>query len=72
LKPKLRSSGRLYIVVGDSRYAGIRVPVARILEDVARANGYRIVKTEPFRSMRASPQQGGRFVLSETLLILQR
>jgi DNA modification methylase len=72
LKPKLRSGGRLYIVVGDSRYAGIHVPVARVLEDVARANGYRVAKTEPFRSMRASPQQGGRFELSETLLILER
>jgi hypothetical protein len=30
------------------------------------------VRAEPFRSMRASPQQGGGHELSETLLVLAR
>jgi hypothetical protein len=71
LKGKLLAGGRIYIVVGDSQYAGIRVPVARILGEVASATGYEVIEKEPFRSMRASPQQGGRFKLTETLLVLE-
>ena len=68
----LRSRGRAYIVVGDSRYAGVDVPVAKILAEITRALGYRLVSIEPFRSMRSSPQQGGRHELSETLVVLER
>ena len=68
----LRSRGRAYIVVGDSRYAGVDVPVAKILSEIARRLGYRLVALEPFRSMRSSPQQGGRHELGESLVVLER
>jgi len=68
----LRGGGRVYIVVGDSRYGGVQVPVATILSEIALSMGYVLAAEEPFRSMRASPQQGGRHELVETLLTLNR
>ena len=68
----LRPLGRVYIVVGDSRYAGIVVPVARIIAEIAQTTGYAVLAFEPFRSMRSSPQQGGIRELSETLVVLER
>jgi DNA modification methylase len=68
----LRGGGRIYIVVGDSRYGGVQVPVATILSEIALSMGYVLAGGEPFRSMRASPQQGGRHELVETLLTLSR
>lgn len=66
---KLSAQGRAYMVVGDSRYAGVDVPVAEALAQMAPQLGFDVVGAEPFRSMRASPQQGGRAELPETLLI---
>lgn len=70
LKAKLRRGGRMYMVVGDSRYAGINVPVAQILLEIGEELGFSPVGIEPFRSMRASPQQGGRPELAESLVVL--
>lgn len=70
LQTRLRPGGRTYMVVGDSRYAGIDVPVAKILVEEASALGFEVVRAEPCRSMRASPQQGGRAELQETLIVL--
>ena len=72
LHAKLNDRGEVWAVVGDSRYAGIRIPVAAILADLAPTLGYRVLKLEPFRSMRSSAQQGGRRELDETLLVLQK
>ncbi|RUY54525.1 hypothetical protein EN962_22835 [Mesorhizobium sp. M7A.F.Ca.CA.001.09.2.1] len=72
LSKSLVSKGRVYMVVGDSRYAGIQVPVATILNELALERGFSIAGEEPFRSMRASPQQGGRPELKETLLTVMR
>lgn len=72
LSSNLRTGGRLYMVVGDSRYAGVDVPVATILAELAPSFGYRVRDLEPCRSMRASPQQGGRRELPETLIILEK
>ena len=72
LRSGLRSHGRAYIVVGDSRYAGVDVPVAKILTEIAEPLDYRLVAIEPSRSMRSSPQQGGRHELGETLVVLER
>ena len=55
----LRPRGRVYTVVGDSRYAGVDVPVAAILAEVVQPLGYDVVALDPCRSMRSSPQQGG-------------
>jgi len=70
LSGRLRAGGRVYMVVGDSRYAGVDVPVAAILAEQASNQGFELVRCEPFRSMRASPQQGGAHELSETLVVL--
>lgn len=72
LHAALVKKGRAYLVVGDSRYHGVQVPVADILAEIASSIGFRKIADEPFRSMRASPQQGGRQELLETLLTLQR
>lgn len=72
LRCALRSRGRAYIVVGDSRYAGVDVPVATILAEIAEPLDYRLVAIEPSRSMRSSPQQGGRHELGEMLVVLER
>lgn len=70
IKGKLRSGGRVYMVVGDSRYGGVHVPVAEILVAIAKRLSFGLVGSQPFRSMRASPQQGGRLELPETLVVL--
>ena len=62
----------IMMVIGDSRYAGVRVDVAAICAEIAPAFGFRAKSSRPIRSMRASAQQGGDHVLSETLLHLQR
>jgi hypothetical protein len=68
----LTERGLAWIIVGDSRYATVRVRTARILAELAQTDGWELKAVEPCRSMRASAQQGGRRELSETLLILQR
>lgn len=60
------------MVIGDSRYAGIRVDVASICAEMAPALGFKLKASRPIRAMRASAQQGGHHVLSETLLHLKR
>jgi hypothetical protein len=72
LSLSLIEGGRAYLVVGDSRYQGVQVPVADILIEIAKDIGFEKLADEPFRSMRASPQQGGRQELLETLITLQR
>ena len=72
LSKGLRLRGRVYVVVGDSRYADVDVPVAAILTEIVRALGYRVVRLESCRSMRSSPQQGGRHELGETLVVLEK
>ena len=72
LRRGLRPRGRAYIVVGNSRYGGVDVPVATILTEIVEPLDYRLVATEPSRSMRSSPQQGGRQELGEMLVVLER
>ena len=71
---KLRSwisqDGSVWMVVGDSRYAGIQIQTAEIIAELAPQVGWQIDRLEPCRSMRASAQQGGQFQLSETLIVL--
>ena len=68
----LRPQGRIYTVVGDSRYASVDVPVAAILGELAQSLGFKAHALEPCRSMRSSPQQGGRHELGETLVVLEK
>ena len=72
LGSNMRRKGRVYMVVGDSRYAGVDVPVASILGEIVPTLGFDVARFEPCRSMRSSPQQGGQHELPETLLVLIR
>jgi hypothetical protein len=72
LHDRIVAGGRIYAVFGDSRYAGIDVPVAKIVTEILLELGYRIERSVPFRSMRASPQQGGMRELPETLIVATR
>lgn len=69
---RLTESGRCWMVVGDSRYGGVFVPTARILEELTLASGWTVHQCKPFRSMRSSAQHGGRAELAESLLIVGR
>jgi hypothetical protein len=64
--------GAVWAVLGDSRYADIHIPVATILSELVRSTAFRVEALSPFRSMRASAQQGGQHRLSESLLVLAR
>jgi hypothetical protein len=72
LHTRLAPRGRVYIVIGDSRYANVKIPAAAILCTLAHSLGYTLVGSDSFRSMRVAPQQGGQRGLSETLIILRR
>ena len=69
---KLTPGGSLWLVVGDSQYAGIPIATAEIIGTLAVADKWRLRGYEPFRSMRLSAQQGGRPELAETLIMLER
>ena len=62
----LLDDGQCWIVVGDSRYAGITVPVAQILSELSQHQGWTIERCEPIRHMKSSAQQGWRPELAET------
>ncbi|MFX8016196.1 hypothetical protein ABTK76_20025, partial [Acinetobacter baumannii] len=63
----LAQTGRVMMVVGDSRYADVRIEVATILAELARGMGFGRVSTREVRQMRASAQQGGSFQLAESI-----
>ena len=62
----------MYIVAGDSRYKDVSIPVIKIIGEIAAAIGLELLDEMPFRSMRTSPQQGGKQDLRESLLVLSR
>jgi DNA modification methylase len=72
LSTVLRPEAPCWMIVGDSRYAGVFVPTARILAELAPSIGWWVADSDAFRSMRSSSQHGGVDELSETLLILRR
>jgi hypothetical protein len=67
----LSNDGQCWVVVGDSRYAGVNVPVARILEELSIHHEWIIDRSEPIRHMKSSAQQGWRPELAETLIVLR-
>jgi hypothetical protein len=69
---RLSAGGSLWLVVGDSRYAGIQIATGHIISELAMREGWILKGCEPFRSMRLSPQQGGRLELAESLIMLTR
>ena len=68
----LVDGGTAWIVIGDSRYAGVPIASARILEELMPQTGLSVDSIEPCRSMRNSAQQGGQRTLSEALLVLKK
>lgn len=72
LSERMRVGGRVYMVVGDSRYGGIDVPTASILQEISPRASFHLLSVESCRSMRSSPQQGGRLDLPETLIVMER
>lgn len=71
IQPRLSPRSQVWLVVGDSQYSGIPVPVARILGELVTARGWRVLDSISIRHMRSSAQQGGRKELPESLLILE-
>jgi hypothetical protein len=55
---RLSERGRMVLVVGDSRYAGVLIDVPGILEELAPCAGLLLESRKPIRSMRSSAQQG--------------
>jgi len=66
----LTKRGKVMMVVGDSRYANVRIEVATIISQIAKAIGFSTVATREVRQMRSSAQQGGRFQLAESIVEL--
>jgi site-specific DNA-adenine methylase len=67
-KSALTTNGHLVMAVGDSRYAGVYINVAKIITEIGQELGFQLIRTEAVRSMRTSAQQGGRRVLKESLV----
>ena len=70
LKRMLPAKGRAYVVLGDSRYSGVHIPVIEGFTDMASELGFDVVSTEPLESKRTSPQHGARRELGESLVVL--
>lgn len=64
-------TGKLIMVVGDSRYASVRIEVATILAELASDMGFAEVATREVRQMRSSAQQGGSYQLAESIVELR-
>jgi DNA modification methylase len=60
------------VAIGDSQYAGVHINVATILTELVKELGFRLQNQGTIRSMRSSPQHGGRLELSEHCLVFER
>lgn len=69
---RLNDGAKCWLVVGDSSYAGVNIPVATILSELSSQSGCRTVQSTPIRHMKGSAQQGWKQHLAESLLVLQR
>jgi hypothetical protein len=68
----LVDGGQCWIVVGDSSYAGIPIPVGTILGELMTTKGWAVKQNTAFRQMRSSVQQGWLPSLAESLLVVER
>ena len=69
VQSKLRPNGRMFVAVGSSKYAGIRINVPKILSELGTKAGLTLVENASIRSMRSSAQQGGKKELRECVLV---
>lgn len=67
----LAPNGKVMMVVGDSRYADVRINVANVIGEIASAMGFGSVTVREVRQMRSSAQQGGRLLLAESIVELR-
>jgi hypothetical protein len=67
---RLQEGGTCWMVVGDSQYAGITIPVAEILAELSVDRSWRVDKRSPIRHMKSSAQQGWQEQLAESLLVV--
>lgn len=67
----LASRGKVMMVVGDSRYADVRIEVAKIIAELAESMGFGAITCKEVRQMRSSAQQGGHFQLAESIVELK-
>ena len=71
LASRLTPGGRIWMVVGDSSYAGVAISVAQILAELVPTMGLGVDRLETLRELRKSAQQGGQNQLAENLLVLR-
>jgi len=71
MRKKISARGDVVIVVGDSAYKSIRVPVTKLLCEFAEQTGYEVKESRVLRKLRTSPQQGGGASLDESLIWLK-
>ena len=71
LRNNMSDDGEIWIVVGDSSYAGIGIGVANILTELVTIDGMDIRRNECLRAMQKSAQQGGQEQLAESLLVIR-
>ena len=69
LRLKVRTGGRISIVIGGSSYAGVAIDAPLIIAELGAALGLDLLAHRPLRSMRLSAQQGGQYGLSEDLVV---
>ena len=69
---RLTPAGQIELVVGDSQYQGIHLPVPKILEELAPHYGLQVIARHKVRSMRSSAQQGGTLNLPESLVTISQ
>jgi hypothetical protein len=72
IEKKLHKAGRIELVVGDSKYLGIHLPVPLILAEIVPTLGLKVLSQHTVRSMRSSAQQGGVLSLPESLVTIGR
>ncbi|MDI7660205.1 hypothetical protein QLZ26_08810 [Cronobacter universalis] len=68
----LTKGGEIWMVVGDSKYAGVKISTASILIELMTSKDLKLINNEAFRSMRTSAQQGGQMGLDETFITFRK
>lgn len=68
----LNDGGMAVMVIGDSRYADIKIDTAKITKEICKTIGFKVMASEEIRVMKSSAQQGWSRDLSETALYLEK
>lgn len=60
------------VAIGDSRYAGVLIDISKILPQIVAPLGFEVESKSAIRTMRCSPQHGGKFDLLEHCLVFRK